>query len=153
MDYELLGILIAIPVFALLLFVAISTSSRIRSRKLIDALTRLYQGNLHAFEDFHFLDTQVMHLYFPFSESELRRIDRCRDYTRHDLTVELLHPRQAFWGNYYFHIACHYEGVDDQYQPFTLQKEGYLYIACGDLRGHWLPCITHVERRSQPFIV
>lgn len=142
-----------IPLLLLLLPLIIYISTRRNGKKLTDALTRLYQGNLHAFEHFHFLDTQVMHLYFPFSESELRRIGRCRDYTRHDLTVELLHPRQAFWGNYYFHIACHYEGVDDQYQPFTLQKEGYLYIACGDLRGHWLPCITHVERRSQPFIV
>ena len=142
-----------IPLLLLLLPLIIYISTRRNGKKLTDALTRLYQGNLHAFEHFHFLDTQVTHLYFPFSESELRRIDRWRDYTRHDLTVELLHPRQAFWGNYYFHIACHYEGVDDQYQPFTLQKEGYLYIACGDLRGHWLPCITHVERRSQPFIV
>ncbi len=142
-----------IPLLLLLLPLIIYISTRRNGKKLTDALTSLYQGNLHAFEHFRFLDTQVTHLYFPFSESELRRIGRCRDYTRHDLTVELLHPRQAFWGNYYFHIACHYEGVDDQYQPFTLQKEGYLYIACGDLRGHWLPCITHVERRSQPFIV
>ena len=137
----------------MLLPLIIYFASRRIGRKLTHALNRLYRGDLHAFEDFHFLDTKLNQLYFPFTENELRQLGRCRDFTQQDLTVELLYPRRAFWGNYYFRIACHYEGVDDQYQPFTLQKEGYLYIACGDLRGHWLPCITHVERRSKPFIV
>ena len=137
----------------MLLPLIIYFASRRIDRKLTHALNRLYRGDLHAFEGFHFLDTQVSRLYFPFTEGELRLLGRCRDFTQQDLTVELLHPRRAFWGNYYFRIACHYEGVDDQYQTFTLKKEGYLYIACSDVRGHWLPCITHVERRSQPFII
>ena len=137
----------------MLLPLIIYFASRRINRKLTHALNRLYRGDLHAFEDFHFLDTQLNQLYFPFTEGELRLVGRCRDFTQQDLNVELLHPRRAFWGNYYFRIACHYEGMDDQYQPFTLKKEGYLYIACSDVRGHWLPCITHVERRSQPFII
>lgn len=152
MDSEFFGILIAIPVFALFFFIIVSVSSRIRRRKLTDALTRLYHGDLHGFEDFHFLDTQVKHLYYPFTEGELRRIGRCRDVKRHDLTVELMYPGQAFWGNFYFHVVCSFEGVDDQYQPFSLQKEGYLYIACSSHRSMLLPCITRVERRSTPFL-
>lgn len=152
MEYELPGILIAIPVFALLLFTLMSFSSRRHQRKLTEALIRLYQGNLHAFEDFHFLDTQVKQLYFPFTEAELRQIGRCREFTHRDLTVELMYKPQAFWGNYYFHIACDYQGINDQYQVLSLQREGYLYISCTTLRGHWLPCITHVERRSKPFL-
>lgn len=152
MEYEFIGILIAIPVFAMFFFIIVSISSQIRRRKLTDALTRLYQGNLHGFEDFHFLDTQMKQLYFPFTEDELRRIGRCRDVKRHDLTVELMYPGQAFWSNFYFHVACNFEGVDDHYQPFSLQKEGYLYISCSSYRGMLLPCITNVERRSTPFI-
>ena len=136
----------------LLLPIIIYFASRRIGRKLTHALNRLYRGDLHAFENFHFLNTQVNQLYFPFTESELRLLGRCRDFTRQDLTVELLHPRRAFWGNYYFRIACRYEGVNDQYQPFSMQKEGYLYIACSTHRGMLLPCITHVERRSTPFI-
>ena len=142
-----------IPLLLLLLPLIIYISTRRNGKKLIDALTRLYQGNLHAFEDFHFLDTQIKQLYFPFTEDELRRISRCRDIKRHDLTVELMYPGQAFWSNFYFHVACNFEGVDDHYQPFSLQKEGYLYISCSSYRGMLLPCITHVERRSKPFIV
>ena len=142
-----------IPLLLLLLPLIIYISTRRNGKKLIDALTRLYQGNLHAFEDFHFLDTQIKQLYFPFTEDELRRISRCRDTKRHDLTVELMYPGQAFWSNFYFHVACNFEGVDDHYQPFSLQKEGYLYISCSSYRGMLLPCITHVERRSKPFIV
>lgn len=152
MEYKLPSILIAIPVFAVFFFICMSLSSRRHQRKLTEALTRLYQGNLHAFEDFHFLDTQVNQLYFPFTEAELRQIGRCREFNHCNLTVELMYKPQAFWGNYYFHISCDYEGVNDQYQLFSLQREGYLYISCSDLRGHWLPCITHVERRSKPFL-
>ena len=145
--------LVCIPLLLLLLPLIIYFSNRRNGNKLTAALISLYRGNLHAFEDFHFLDTQVKQLFFPFTEAELRQIGRCRDYMQRELTVELLHPRQVFWGNYYYRIVCHYEGMDDQYQPFTLQKEGYLYIACSTYRGYLLPCITFVERRSKPFIL
>lgn len=120
-------------------------------RRLTKALTRLYQGNLWAFEEFHFMDAQAEQLYFPFTEDELRLVNRCREFTHHDLTVEPLYPLRSWFGGYYFHIACDYQGVDDQYQPFSLQREGYLYVSCHKLRGYWEPCITHVERRDTPF--
>lgn len=120
-------------------------------RRLTKALTRLYQGNLWAFADFHFMDVKAEQLYFPFTEDELRLINRCREFTHHDLTVEPLHPLRACLGGYYFHIACDYQGIDDQYRPFSVQREGYLYVSCHMLHGYWMPCITHVERRDTPF--
>ena len=152
MEYEFIGILIVIPLCALLFAIVQSIFSRIHRRKLTELLENLYHGRLSAVQDFHFLDTSADKLYFPFTEGELRRIGRCREFKRHDLTVELMYPGQAFWDNYYFHIVCDLEGVDDQYQPFALKKEGYLYIACSTHRGMLLPCITHVERRATPFI-
>ena len=127
--------------------------SRRRARKLTAMLETLYHGNLHAFEDFHFLDVQVNQLYFPFTEGELKRIRHCVEVKRHDLTVEITHPRQTCWDNYYFRILCDFEGVDDQYQPFSLRREGYLYISCTSMRGYWTPCITRIERRSKPFVL
>lgn len=150
---ELQPILIAAAVFIPAVALAQFFDTRSIRRKLQAMLESLYRGNLHAPEDFHFLDTQPNQLYFPFTEAELRCIARAQEVNRHELTVEITHPGQVFWNNYYFHVRCTFEGLDQQYAPFTLKKEGYLYIACSRHRGYFRPCITHIERRSQPFTV
>lgn len=153
MDHEIIAILIASVIGISFISVIQFYVSRHRTRKLTAALENLYHGHLQAFEDFHFLDTQPIQLYFPFSEAELQHIRQCITVRKHDLRIELTHPHQPFWGNYYFHIVCDFEGVDHRYEAFSLHKEGYLYISCTEMRGHLSPCITHVERRHQPFRV
>ena len=90
---ELQPILIAAAVFIPAVALAQFFDTRSIRRKLQAMLEALYRGNLHAPEDFHFLDTQPNQLYFPFTEAELRCIARAREVNRHELTVEITPSR------------------------------------------------------------
>lgn len=148
---DLSFVIIALAVWLPIILLVMWLSGWRTGKKLTRMLEQLYQGDLAAVEAFDFLNVQPEKLYYPFTEWEMRRIAHCGIGRKHDLTVRLMHPLQAMVGNYYYHVAWDFEGTDDQGRPFTLQREGYLFIECSYYRGHFAPCITSVQTRRRPF--
>lgn len=148
---DLSFVIIALAVWLPIVLLVMCLSGWRTGKKLTRMLEQLYQGDLAAVKEFDLLNVQPEKLYYPFTEGELRRIARCGIGTKHDLTVRLMHPMQALFGNYYYHVAWDYEGTDDLGRAFTLQREGYLFIECSHYRGHFALCITSVQTRRRPF--
>lgn len=140
---------IGLGIVVLLLWI----DSHLRTKQLTAMLNQLYRGDLTATYDFHFLDTRPEQLFFPFSASDLRDIASCPEILRHDLVIELMHKKQAFWGNFYYHISCNFEGRNMQGEVFSIRRDGYLYINCNAVRGHWNPCIELIVAKKKPFII
>ena len=137
----------------LVILLGMYVQSRSIRRRLALLLTRLSRGERVQVEDFEFIDgARLEQMQYPFTALDGQIIAQARKLHREELAVTLTKPLQAVFGNYEYLIRGGFEGLDERGMPFVLEREGYVYIACGMRRGHLRPCITEVGTGKHPVL-